>query len=73
MVRAFIERLGCAPGEVAVVGDSIHDLHCAKAADAIAILVLTGPRGEAVRAELEPHADYVLASIAELPALVDRL
>jgi phosphoglycolate phosphatase len=73
MVTAFIERLGCTPSEVAVVGDSLHDLHCAKAAGAVAILVLTGPRGEAARTELEAHADHVITSIAELPDLVDRL
>jgi phosphoglycolate phosphatase len=51
---------------VAVVGDSLHDLHMARAAGAgLAVGVLTGP---ATRTDLEDHADVVMGSIAELPA-----
>ena len=73
MVTGFVEHIGCAPGEVALIGDSIHDLHAARAAGAVAVAVLTGPLGEAARADLEPHADHVIGSIADLPGLIDRL
>jgi phosphoglycolate phosphatase len=66
MVLAFASKIGAAPGEVALVGDSRHDLHAARAAGAVAIAVLTGP---ATRDELEPLADHVVESIADLPAL----
>ena len=73
MVLAFAEGCGIAPGAVALIGDSTHDLFAARAAGALGIAVLTGPLKEASRAELEPHADHVIESIADLPALVDKL
>lgn len=73
MVLGFAKACGIAPGAVALVGDSLHDLHAARAAGAIAVAVLTGPLGAASRPELEPHADHVIASIAELPDLAERL
>ena len=73
MVLAFAERCAVRPNEVALVGDALHDLDAARAADAVSIAVLTGPFGHAARVELEPHADYVIDSIGELPALLDSL
>jgi phosphoglycolate phosphatase len=73
MVLGFARHCGLAPRAVALVGDSLHDLHAARAAGAVAIAVLTGPLREAARPDLEPHADHVIASIADLPALVDGL
>lgn len=73
MVSAFAAAQGLAPREVALVGDSIHDLHAARAAGARAIAVLTGPLGESAHAHLAPHADHMLGSIADLAALVDAL
>lgn len=73
MVTGFVDQIGCLPGEVALIGDSLHDLHAARAAGALAVAVLTGPLGEGARADLEPHADHVVGSIADLPDLVDRL
>lgn len=68
MLLAFAAATGLAPGEIAMIGDSIHDLGVAPAAGAaMAIGVLTGP---AVHADLAPHADHVLDSIAGLPALL---
>ncbi len=65
MVLGFCTAAGLQACEVAVVGDSVHDLHMARAAGAgLAVGVLTGP---ATRAELEHDADVVLGSIAELP------
>jgi phosphoglycolate phosphatase len=69
MVTAFARTCGIAAGDLAMVGDSVHDLGAARAAGArLAIGVLTGP----ARAEdLAPHADAVLPSIAALPAFLD--
>ncbi len=64
MVLGFCEAVGLDPSEVAVVGDSTHDLHMARAAGAgLAVGVLTGPAREA---DLTPHADAVFESVATL-------
>jgi phosphoglycolate phosphatase len=47
-----------------MVGDSLHDLSAARMAGMTAIGVLTGVAG---RETLEPAADVVLGSVAELP------
>jgi phosphoglycolate phosphatase len=70
MVLAFARHVGVEPSEVAMVGDSIHDLHAARAAGAVAVAVLTGP---ATREELAPHADYVVEDISALPDLFAAL
>jgi phosphoglycolate phosphatase len=70
MIEAFARATGHAPHDVAMIGDSTHDLHAARAAGAVAIAVLSGP---ATEAELAPHADHVIGSIADLPALLDTL
>lgn len=69
MVQAFARHLGVAPAQVAMVGDSTHDLHCGTAAGAgLRVGVLSGP---AARADIEAAADVVLDSIADLPAYLD--
>jgi phosphoglycolate phosphatase len=73
MVTAFAVAHALHPSEIGMIGDSLHDLHAARAAGARTIAVLSGPRGEAARAELEPFSDYVLGSIAELEDLLDQL
>lgn len=65
---AFARQAGLAPGQVAMVGDSTHDLLAAGAAGMRRIAVLSGP---AARAELAPHADLVLPDIGHLPAWLD--
>ena len=62
---AFCDQTGCLPSACVMVGDSTHDLEAGRAAGMRAVGVLTGP---AEAAELEPDADVVLQSIAELPA-----
>jgi len=67
-ILAFCELTGLLPSEVAMVGDSLHDLHAARAAGAgLAIGVLTGPAGHS---DLAPRADHVLGSVMELPGLL---
>ena len=60
---AFARFANVAPAEIAVVGDAPHDLVAARAAGATAIGVLSGP---VPRERLAPHADVLIASIAEL-------
>lgn len=64
MLWAFSNQCGLAPNEVAMIGDSTHDLHAGRNAGMICVGVLTGP---ATRADLEPHADVVLQSVADIP------
>ena len=68
MVLAFAAAVGVAPGEVALVGDSRHDLETARAAGAVAIAVLSGP---APREALAPLADHLLPDVSALPAFLD--
>ncbi|WP_339948984.1 HAD family hydrolase [uncultured Albimonas sp.] len=71
MVQAFAGAVGIAPHEVAMIGDSLHDLGAGRSAGAgLVVGVLTGP---AEAAELSPHADRVLGSIVELPDLLAEL
>ncbi|SIT12281.1 phosphoglycolate phosphatase [Roseivivax lentus] len=60
---AFAEAVGAAPGAIAMVGDSTHDLLAAAAAGMVPVAVLTGP---AEHAELAPHAAVVLPDIGHL-------
>jgi phosphoglycolate phosphatase len=71
MVHAFCAAAGLSPSEVAVVGDNKHDVDMGRAGGAgLLVGVLTGTSS---RAELEPHADAVIDSVADLPALLERL
>ncbi|MCW0233902.1 MAG: HAD family hydrolase [Ferrovibrio sp.] len=67
MVQAFAAAAGLPVGEIALIGDSFHDLHAARAAGAIAIAV---PSGLIPRAALAAEADLVIGSLAELPSLL---
>lgn len=67
MVLGFCAATGLPPSQIAMVGDSRHDLETAHNAGAgLAIGVLTGTSG---RADLAPHADILLDDISGLPAL----
>jgi len=63
-LMAFCEATGLSPDVCVMVGDSTHDLHAGRAAGMSTVAVLTGV---AQAAELAPHADVVLPSIADLP------
>ncbi len=68
MVHAFCAATGLKPPEVAVVGDSVHDLKMARAAGCgLVVAVLTGVTG---RDALAPDADHVLRSIADLESVL---
>lgn len=64
MLTAFSAATGIAPGACAMIGDSVHDLESGRAAGMTAVAVLTGIAAEA---DLAPHADVVLPSVAALP------
>lgn len=68
MVRAFCRSVGVGAGEVAVVGDSLHDLEMGREAGAgLLVGVLTGASG---RELLALHADLVIDSVAELETVL---
>ncbi len=70
MCLAFVRQTGLAPGRVAMVGDSRHDLEAGRAAGMRTIAVLTGI---ATREELAPYADVVLGDIGDIPDWLSRL
>lgn len=63
MVEAFCAHTEFSASDVAVVGDSLHDLKMARAAGAIAIGVLSGASSERT---LASYADYLFPDIAAL-------
>lgn len=63
-MHAFLAHTGLAPAEVAMVGDSLHDLDAGRAAGMRTVAVLTGI---AKAEDLAPHADVVLTDIDQLP------
>ena len=65
----FAETTKLKPDEIAMVGDSLHDLQAADAAGMIKIAVLTGM---ATEKQLKNYADIVLPSIADLPDLLQK-
>ncbi len=67
MINAFAAHCRAAPGEIIMVGDSLHDMHAGRAAGALCVAVTTGM---ADGSTLAPHADHVLAGISGLPALI---
>ena len=66
---AFARAVDLPPTRIAMVGDSLHDLHAAAAAGMVPVAVLTGL---AARAELAPHAEVVLPDIGHLPDWLER-
>ena len=67
-IYAFCDLTGLKPSELAMVGDNRHDLEMARAGRVgLAIGVLSGT---GTQETLAPLADVVLASVADLPALL---
>ena len=59
-----------APENILVVGDTINDMNFAHNGGAIAVGVLSGVSS---RKQLAPAADYILDSVADVPALIRQL
>jgi phosphoglycolate phosphatase len=71
MIRRFAASQGLQTSDIAMVGDNSHDMEEARNGGAgLAIAVLTGNSDHEDIAHL---ADYTLASISELPALLRSL
>lgn len=67
MVLAFAAATGLSPCHVALIGDSFHDMHAARAAGAVAIGV---PSGLIAYDDLAAEADMMIDSLADLPRLL---
>jgi pyrophosphatase PpaX len=70
-VLLALGRLGAAPAEAVLVGDSPHDVAAAKAAGARAAAALWGACGRPALAAA--GADFFLADVREVPGLVATL
>ncbi|MTI08288.1 HAD family hydrolase [Curvivirga aplysinae] len=71
MVEGFFKKTGLSANEVMVVGDNTHDTEMGRNAGAAKVVgVLTG---NSLAEDLDGHADHILSSVAELPALIDQL
>ncbi|WP_420584419.1 HAD family hydrolase [Ruegeria sp.] len=66
---AFATHVGVAPENVAMVGDSLHDLQAGRAAGMTTIGVLTGI---APAEALAPMADVVLPDIGHIPGWLEK-
>ena len=77
--RAAVELMNLEPTQVVMVGDDMHnDVLGAQAAALIGVLVRTGKfREDALRAlqrdEFGPVPDHIIDSLADLPALIEKL
>lgn len=69
MVEAFSALTGIAPGEIALVGDTRHDLHTARNAGAIAVLVRCGP---GLVDDFAHEADFVVDTVDDFVDAVLR-
>lgn len=66
-MHAFLQATGLEPAEVAMVGDSLHDLDAGRAAGMHTVAVLTGIAGAD---DLAPHADVLMSDISSLPGWI---
>ena len=69
MCLAFAKATDLAPHQIAMIGDSLHDLEAGRAAGMVRVGVLTGM---ATESDLKPHADVVLSDIGALPNWLDH-
>ncbi len=70
MAEAFFKAMQLPCDQVVMVGDSIHDMTFARGAGMTAIGISTGPLPGA---QLAGHADFVIDSLEELPAILHQL
>ena len=68
MALAFSAAIGVDPAAIAVVGDAVHDLEMGRRAGYGLRIGVTG--GTSPRAALEPHADRIIDTLADLVPLV---
>ena len=70
MALAFCKAMQLAPGQIIMVGDSVHDMTFARDAGMTAVGIATGPLPIE---ELAPHADHCIDGLGELPDLLLKL
>ena len=70
-VLKVLDEMRVSSGEAILVGDGVMDIMAAKAAGVPSVAVTTGPFTGGRLLEAEP--DFLLASINDLPTLIDRL
>lgn len=68
MARAFARRCNISPHQLAVVGDSVHDMAMGRAAEAGLVIGFTG--GGGVRALLAPAADHIIERLEDLEGFI---
>ncbi|WP_068081255.1 HAD family hydrolase [Polycladidibacter stylochi] len=67
---AFAEQLKIPVNEIAMVGDSLHDMHAAKEAGMIRVALTTGALSAE---ELKGECDYLFNSLTEFSKLLERV
>ncbi len=70
MFQAFVDALGVTPEQVAMVGDNMHDLEMGRRGSAGALIGVLS--GASTQSQLQPPADHVIDTVADLPALLRR-
>lgn len=67
-VLHLCKQFGIMPQEALVVGDYLFDLLCARAADAVAVLLKNHQKAD----EFVKHADFVVENIADILKIIDN-
>ena len=70
MILAAASRLGLAPSECLVVGDSPYDIRAARAANCKVIAVLTG--GHSLESLQKEEPDHIMQSITEIEDILEK-
>jgi phosphoglycolate phosphatase len=68
-IEAFLRLHGLQPSETIMVGDTLHDMHAARAAGVMALGVTSGLIGADA---FDGHADHVLPSIMAIEGWLDQ-
>ena len=71
MIQTAMERAGASPGETVMIGDTVHDMHMAKAAGVHAVAVAWGYH--TVFDLEDAGADVVVENFDGLVAAIDEL
>jgi HAD superfamily hydrolase (TIGR01549 family) len=66
-VLRLCQHFGVSPAETLLVGDYLHDLLCARAAKAIAVLIVNHRQAD----EFVAHADFTIKQLDEVLGIID--
>ena len=66
-VLQLCRQFGVKPGETLLVGDYLFDLLCAKAAGAVAVLLVNHRRAD----EFAEHADFIIENIEQILEIIE--